>query len=108
MTYIKKGFFLIVGTALMVVLLLAAGGVHLLPEYVFKSLMENELWSAVGGMFSMMLLPGAVVGQNIRTLVPACVRTPQRIRYTVFLCRFACDQRVLRSRSLSRSILRRV
>lgn len=48
MTYIKKGFFLIVGTALMVILLLAAGGVHLLPEYVFKSLMENELWSAVG------------------------------------------------------------
>ena len=34
----------------------------MLPEYVFKSLMENELWSAVGGMFSMMLLPGAVVG----------------------------------------------
>ena len=62
MTYIKKGFFLIVGTALMVILLLAAGGVHLLPEYVFKSLMENELWSAVGGMFTMMLLPGAVVG----------------------------------------------
>ena len=39
MTYINKGFFLIVGTALMVILLLAAGGVHLLPEYVFKSLM---------------------------------------------------------------------
>ena len=62
MTYIKKGLFLIVGTALMVMLLLAAGGVYLLPEYVFQSLMEGELWSAVGGMFSMMLLPGAVVG----------------------------------------------
>lgn len=60
MTYIKKGFFLIVGTVLMVLLVLAAGGVYLLP--VFQPLMENELWSAVGGMFSMMLLPGAVVG----------------------------------------------
>jgi hypothetical protein len=34
MTYIKKGFFLIVGTALMVVLLLAAGGVYLLPLFL--------------------------------------------------------------------------
>lgn len=62
MIYVKKGCFLIVGTALMVTLLLAAGRVYLLPEYVLQPLMEGELWSAVGGLFSMMLLPGAVVG----------------------------------------------
>ena len=62
MSYVKKGILLIVGTALMVVLLLAAGGVYILPEYVFAPLMESDVWSVVGGMFSMMLLPGAVVG----------------------------------------------
>ncbi len=32
MKYVGKGLFLLFGTAMMVLLLLAAGGVHILPE----------------------------------------------------------------------------
>ncbi len=62
MKYLKKGLFLIVSTAAMVLLLLASGGKYLLPNYYFTYLMDSDIWGAVGGLFSMMLLPGAVVG----------------------------------------------
>lgn len=62
MTYVKKGLFLIIGTALMVILVPAAGGVYLLPQALLQPLEENEMWSAVGEMIGLMLLPGGVVG----------------------------------------------
>lgn len=58
----KKIVTLLFGTALMVVLVLAAGGIYLLPENVMGVYMYADVWNAVGGLFSLMLVPGFVVG----------------------------------------------
>lgn len=58
----KRGMILLLGTALMVVLMLAAGGIYLLPKDMVRVFMYADVWNAVGGLFSLMLLPGAVVG----------------------------------------------
>lgn len=58
----KKVITLLFGTALMVVLMLAAGGIYLLPENVMGAYMYADVWTAVGGLFSLMLVPGFVVG----------------------------------------------
>ncbi|MGN0455210.1 MAG: hypothetical protein ACI4G1_08590 [Ruminococcus sp.] len=58
----KKVITLLFGTALMVVLVLAAGGIYLLPENVMGVYMYADVWNAVGGLFSLMLVPGFVVG----------------------------------------------
>lgn len=58
----KKVITLLFGTALMVVLVLAAGGIYLLPENVMGVYMYTDVWNAVGGLFSLMLVPGFVVG----------------------------------------------
>ena len=58
----KKIVTLLFGTALMVVLMLAAGGIYLLPENVMGVYMYADVWNAVGGLFSLMLVPGFVVG----------------------------------------------
>ena len=60
----KKVITLLFGTAFMVVLMLAAGGIYLLPENFMGAYanMYADVWAAVGGLFSMMLLPGFVVG----------------------------------------------
>lgn len=58
----KKVITLLFGTALMVVLMLAAGGIYLLPENFMGVYMYADVWNAVGGLFSLMLLPGFVVG----------------------------------------------
>lgn len=60
----KKVIILLFGTALMVVLMLAAGGVYLLPENFMGAYanMYADIWNAVGGLFSLMLVPGFVVG----------------------------------------------
>ena len=48
----------------MVVLMLAAGGIYLLPENFMGAYanMYADVWAAVGGLFSLMLVPGFVVG----------------------------------------------
>ena len=58
----KKVITLLLGTAFMVVLMLAAGGIYLLPENFMGAYMYADIWNAVGGLFSLMLVPGAVVG----------------------------------------------
>lgn len=62
----KKVVTLLFGTAFMVVLMLAAGGIYLLPENFFiramGAYMYADIWYAVGGLFSLMLVPGFVVG----------------------------------------------
>ena len=58
----KKVITLLFGTAFMAVLMLAAGGVYLLPETVMGVFMYADVWNAVGGLFSLMLVPGFVVG----------------------------------------------
>lgn len=62
----KKVITLLFGTAFMVVLMLAAGGIYLLPENFFiramGAYMYADIWYAVGGLFSLMLVPGFVVG----------------------------------------------
>ena len=58
----KKVITLLFGTALMVVLMLAAGGIYLLPENFMGVYLYADVWNAVGGLFSLMLLPGFVVG----------------------------------------------
>lgn len=58
----KKFITLLFGTAFMVVLMLAAGGIYLLPENVMGVYMYADVWNAVGGLFSLMLVPGFVVG----------------------------------------------
>lgn len=58
----KKVITLLFGTALMVVLVLAAGGIYLLPENFMGAYMYADVWNAVGGLFSLMLVPGFVVG----------------------------------------------
>ena len=58
----KKVITLLFGTAFMVVLMLAAGGIYLLPENFMDAYMYADVWNAVGGLFSLMLVPGFVVG----------------------------------------------
>lgn len=62
----KKVITLLFGTAFMAVLMLAAGGIYLLPENFFiramGAYMYADIWYAVGGLFSLMLVPGFVVG----------------------------------------------
>ena len=60
----KKVITLLFGTAFMAVLMLAAGGIYLLPENFMGAYanMYADVWNAVGGMFSLMLVPGFVVG----------------------------------------------
>lgn len=60
----KKVITLLFGTAFMAVLMLAAGGVYLLPENFMGAYtnMYTDVWTAVGGLFSLMLVPGFVVG----------------------------------------------
>ena len=60
----KKVITLLFGTAFMVVLMLAAGGIYLLPENFMGAYanMYADVWAAVGGLFSLMLVPGFVVG----------------------------------------------
>lgn len=58
----KRGMILLLGTVLMVVLMLAAGGVYLLPKDMAGVFMYADVWNSVGGLFSLMLVPGAVVG----------------------------------------------
>lgn len=58
----KKVITLLFGTAFMVVLMLAAGGIYLLPENFMGAYMYADVWNAVGGLFSLMLVPGFVVG----------------------------------------------
>lgn len=60
----KKVITLLFGTAFMVVLMLAAGGIYLLPENFMGAYtnMYTDVWTAVGGLFSLMLVPGFVVG----------------------------------------------
>ena len=58
----KKVITLLFGTAFMAVLMLAAGGVYLLPETVMGVYLYADVWNAVGGLFSLMLVPGFVVG----------------------------------------------
>ena len=59
---VKKIITLFFGTALMAVLMLAAGGIYLLPENFMGAYMYADIWNAVGGLFSLMLVPGFVVG----------------------------------------------
>ena len=58
----KKVITLIFTTALTAVLMLAAGGIFLLPENFMKIYLYTDIWDAVGGMFSLMLVPGFTVG----------------------------------------------
>ena len=58
----KRGMILLLGTVLMVVLMLAAGGIYLLPKDMAGVFMYADVWNSVGGLFSLMLVPGAVVG----------------------------------------------
>lgn len=58
----KKVITLLFGTALMTVLMLAAGGIYLLPENTMGVYLYADVWAAVGGVFSLMLVPGFVVG----------------------------------------------
>lgn len=60
----KKVITLLFGTAFMAVLMLAAGGIYLLPENFMGAYanMYADVWAAVGGLFSLMLVPGFVVG----------------------------------------------
>ena len=53
----KKVITLLFGTAFMVVLMLAAGGIYLLPENFMGAYanMYADVWAAVGGLFSLML-----------------------------------------------------
>lgn len=59
---VKKIITLFFGTALMAVLMLAAGEIYLLPENFMGAYMYAGIWNAVGGLFSLMLVPGFVVG----------------------------------------------
>ena len=58
----KRGMILLLGTVLMVVLMLAAGGIYLLPKDMAGVFMYADVWNSVGGLFSLMLVTGAVVG----------------------------------------------
>lgn len=58
----KRGMILLLGTVLMVVLMLAAGGIYLLPKDMAGVFMYADVWNSVGGLFSLMLVPGAMVG----------------------------------------------
>ena len=58
----KKVTALLLGAALTVVLMLAAGGIYLLPKNLMGAYMFAEVWDAVGGLFSLVLVPGFVVG----------------------------------------------
>lgn len=58
----KKIITLIFSAALMTVLMLAAGGIYLLPENFMGAYMYADVWNAVGGLFSLMLVPGFAVG----------------------------------------------
>lgn len=60
----KKVITLLFGTAFMVVLMLAAGGIYFLPENFMGAYanMYADVWAAVGGLFSLMLVPGFVAG----------------------------------------------
>ena len=53
---------MLLGTVLMVVLMLAAGGIYLLPKDMAGVFMYADVWNSVGGLFSLMLVPGAMVG----------------------------------------------
>jgi len=59
---LKRGMILLLGTVLMVVLMLAAGGIYLLPKDMAGVFMYADVWNSVGGLFSLMLVPGAMVG----------------------------------------------
>lgn len=56
----KKVTVLLFSAMLMMVLMLAAGGIYLLPENFMGVYMYADVWSAVGGIFSLMLVPGFV------------------------------------------------
>ena len=58
----KKVILLFLSAVLMTVLMLAAGGTYLLPESIMGMYMYSGVWDAVGGLFSLMLVPGAAVG----------------------------------------------
>lgn len=58
----KKVILLFLSAVLMTVLMLAAGGTYLLPESIMGMYMYSRVWDAVGGLFSLMLVPGAAVG----------------------------------------------
>lgn len=58
----KKVITLIFTTALTAVLMLAAGGIFLLPENFMRVYLYTDIWNAVGGMFSLMTVPGFTVG----------------------------------------------
>ena len=59
---LKKVILLFLSAVLMTVLMLAAGGTYLLPESIMGMYMYSGVWDAVGGLFSLMLVPGAAVG----------------------------------------------
>lgn len=58
----KKVTVLLLGAVLMTALMLAAGGIYLLPKNLMGAYMFAEVWDAVGGLFSFVLVPGFVVG----------------------------------------------
>lgn len=58
----KKVTVLLLGAVLMTALMLAAGGIYLLPKNLMGAYMFAEVWDAVGGLFSLVLVPGFVVG----------------------------------------------
>lgn len=49
----KRGMILLLGTVLMVVLMLAAGGIYLLPKDMAGVFMYADVWNSVGGLFSL-------------------------------------------------------
>lgn len=62
MSTLKKICVIVPGTALMVILILALGGIYILPDYMLKPLFENETFKISAEFFCYMLLPGFVVG----------------------------------------------
>ena len=58
----RKIITLLFGTALTVILMLAAGGIYIMPQNLLLVYMYADLWNAVGGLFSFMLVPGFTVG----------------------------------------------
>ena len=58
----KKIITLLFGTALTVILMLTAGGIYILPQNLLLVYTYADLWNAVGGLFSFMLVPGFTVG----------------------------------------------
>lgn len=58
----KKAVILLFSAALTAVLMLAAGGIFILPENMMLAYMYADVWNAVGGLFSLMLVPGFAVG----------------------------------------------